>query len=101
MNKKLSIQYTSRSYKDNSYLGIIAYRLWEWIVCVCVCVLVTQSCPTLSDPMDRSPPGLSVHGILKTRILDWVTISFSSVNFSSSSVVAKSSPTLATPQSES
>ena len=32
-------------------------------VCVCVCVLVTQSCPTLCDPMDCSPSGSSVHGI--------------------------------------
>ena len=32
---------------------------------VCVCVLVTQSCPTLCDPMDCSPPGSSVHGILQ------------------------------------
>ena len=33
----------------------------------CVCVLVTQSCPTLCDPMDCSPPGSSVHGILQAR----------------------------------
>ena len=33
-------------------------------------VLVTQSCPTLCDPMDCSPPGSSVHGILQARILE-------------------------------
>ena len=38
---------------------------------------VVQSCPTLCDPMDCSPPGSSVHGILQVRILEWVTISFS------------------------
>ena len=38
---------------------------------------VTQSCPTLCDPMDYSLPGFSVHGILQARILEWVTISFS------------------------
>ena len=40
-------------------------------------VLVTQSCPTLYDPMDCSPPGSSVHGILQARILEWVAIPFS------------------------
>ena len=42
---------------------------------VCVCVL---SCiPTLCDPMDCSPPGSNVHGILQARILEWVAIPFS------------------------
>ena len=41
---------------------------------------VAQSYPTLCDPMDCSPPGSSVHGILHAGILKWVTISFS-VNF--------------------
>ena len=36
-----------------------------------------QSCPTLCGPMDCSPPGSSVHGILQARILEWVAISFS------------------------
>ena len=40
-------------------------------------VLGTQSCPTLWDPMDCSPPGFSVHGILQARILEWVVIPFS------------------------
>ena len=40
-------------------------------------VLVTQSCPTLYDCIDWSPPDSSVHGILQTRILEWVAISFS------------------------
>ena len=39
--------------------------------------LVAQSCPTLCNPMDCSPPGSSLHGILQTRILEWVAISFS------------------------
>ena len=40
-------------------------------------VLVTQSCPTPSDPMDCSPPGSPIHGILQARVLEWVTIAFS------------------------
>ena len=38
-------------------------------LCVCVCVWVAQSCLTLCDPMNSSPPGSSVHGILQARIL--------------------------------
>ena len=40
--------------------------------------LVTNSCLTLCDPMDLSPPGPSVHGIFLARILEWVVISSSS-----------------------
>ena len=36
-----------------------------------------QSCPTLCDPIDGSPPGSPVPGILQTRTLEWVAISFS------------------------
>ena len=36
-----------------------------------------QSCSTLCDPIDGSPPGSSVHGILQARILEWVAISSS------------------------
>ena len=36
-----------------------------------------QSCPTLCDPVDYSPPGFSVNGISQVRILDWVAISYS------------------------
>ena len=39
-----------------------------------------QSCQTLFDPKDFSPPGSSVHGILQARILEWVAISFSRVS---------------------
>ena len=38
---------------------------------------VAQSCPTLSDPMDCSLPGSSVHGIFQARVLEWGTIAFS------------------------
>ena len=40
-------------------------------------VLATQYCPTLYDPLNCNPPGFSVHGILQTRTLAWVTILFS------------------------
>ena len=38
---------------------------------------VAQSCPTLSNPMDCSPPGSSVHGIFQARVLKWGAIAFS------------------------
>ena len=48
---------------------------------VCVCAQLFQWCPTLCKPMDRSPPGSSVHGILRARILEWVAM-LSSRDFS-------------------
>ena len=39
-----------------------------------VTVNVAQSCPTLCDPMDHSPPGSSPHRILQARILEWVAM---------------------------
>ena len=41
---------------------------------VCALCLVAQSCLTLYDPVDCSPPGSSVHGILQARILQWVAM---------------------------
>ena len=43
---------------------------------------VAQSCLTLSDPMDRSPPGSSIHGIFQARVLEWGAIAFSRENWS-------------------
>ena len=42
---------------------------------------VAQSCPTLSDPMDCSPPGSSVHGIFQARVLEWGATAFSDYVF--------------------
>ena len=50
----------------------------SWILLCCVCAKSLQSCPTLCDPMEYSPPGSSVQGILlQAKILQWVAISFS------------------------
>ena len=63
--------------KERDYLGVA----WRITCCsygiVCLCAKSLQSCPTLWDPMDCSPPGSSVHGILQARILEWVAIPFS------------------------
>ena len=40
---------------------------------------VAQSCPTLSNPMDCSLPGSSVHGVFQARVLEWVAVAFSEI----------------------
>ena len=45
--------------------------------CICCFCSITKPRLTVHNPMDCSPPGSSVHGILQTKILKWVTISFS------------------------
>ena len=70
---------------------VTSFTRWNWVkgvedlyyflqLCVSLCekmkVLVAQLCPTLWDPMDCSPLGSSVHGILQARILEWVAIPF-------------------------
>ena len=42
---------------------------------------VPQSCPTISDPMNCSPPGSSIHGILQARVLEWGATAFSDYNY--------------------
>ena len=65
---------------------------------------VAQSCLTLSDPMDCSPPGSSIHGIFPARVLEWGAIAFSDlvlsvINYSLSSLVSisRSLPLKASP----
>ena len=57
----------------------------------------TLLCPTLCDPIDGNPPGSPVPGILQTRTLEWVAISFSNAKVKSESEVAQSCPTLSDP----
>ena len=58
-----------------------------------------QSCLTLCDPIDSSPPGSSVPGILQARILEWVAISFSNICIHAKSF--QSCPTLCNPMDSS
>ena len=55
------------------WTGILS--LWaglQWVdLSQCICA---KSCLTLCNPLDRSPPGSSVHGIFQTRILEWVAM---------------------------
>ena len=47
------------------------------VVIMCAAAKSLQSCPTLCDPIDSSPPGSSVHGIFQARGLEWGAIAFS------------------------
>ena len=46
-------------------------------MCVFLLCMLSQSCQTLCDPLDCSPPGSSVHGIFQARVLEWSAITFS------------------------
>ena len=65
------------------FLGFSRQEHWSRLPFFLQCMKVksesedAQSCPTLSDPMDRSPPGSSVHGIFQARVLEWDAIAFS------------------------
>ena len=62
----------SKSIPENIYLGLIDYsKAFDSVV------VVAQSCPTLCNPMDCSPPGSSIYGIFQARVLEWAAISFS------------------------
>ena len=69
-------------------IPLTSWPSWDMCVCVCVCVCactraclcmstVTQSCPTLCNPVDYSLPGPSVHETFQAKILEWVAISYS------------------------
>ena len=67
----------SVSERSSSYLPHPA-NCYFYILAAAAAAKSFQSCPTLCDPTDGSPPGSPVPGILQARILEWVAISFSS-----------------------
>ena len=71
-NGDYNITYLIRCCKNLMTICIVYLHIYS-----CCCCL---SCSTLCNPMDCSPPGSSVHGILWARILEWVAISFSNLN---------------------
>ena len=56
---------------------MIMYKENKWVTAAAAAAKALQSCPTLCDPIDGSPPGSAVPGILRARTLEWVAISFS------------------------
>ena len=63
------------------YINLFSLFWYLYILCniLHAAAKSRQSCPTLCDPIDGSPPGSSVPGILQANILEWVAISFSNV----------------------
>ena len=61
-----------------TYLGKVMSLLFNMLFAAAAAAAKSlQSCLTLCDPIDSSPPGSSVPGLLQARILEWVAISFS------------------------
>ena len=57
---------------------VVMYGCESWTIKKAAATVKSlQSCPTLCDPIDGSPPGSAVPGILQARILEWVAIAFS------------------------
>ena len=61
---------------DDTHFLVVSILYFTYIAAAAAAKLL-QSCPTLCDPIDGSPPGSSVHGILHARTLEWVAISSS------------------------
>ena len=64
-------------YRVLSRVPYAIYILYIDKYSMCVHVQLLHSCLTLCDPVDHSPSGSSIHGILQARILEWVAMSFS------------------------
>ena len=79
-----SFQVHTIIYQDRPYFGkmFILVKLGRWVhefyyAAAAAAAKLLQSCLTLCDPIDGSPPGSPVPGILQARTLEWVAISFS------------------------
>ena len=71
-------RYSRLGLGGKAFLRFSVRSHWPWFVLWGHAhLLVTQSCPTICDRMDCSPPGFSVLGILQARILEWIAIPFS------------------------
>ena len=60
-----------------TFVGKVISLLFNMLSAAAAAAKLLQSCPTLCDPIDGSPPGSPVPGILQARILEWDAIAFS------------------------
>ena len=82
VHKTLSYPFYTGSWGGPKILNNLVFgsqpRIGSWIqVAAAAAAKLLQSCPTLCDPIDSSPPGSPVPGILQARTLEWVAMSFS------------------------
>ena len=67
----------SGNFKESKWSILFIWCSGYWVIAAAAAAKSLQSCPTLCDPIDGSPPGSAVPGILPARTLEWVAISFS------------------------
>ena len=60
----------------NTHINSWCVKVWYWIAAAAAAAKSLQSCPTLCDPIDGSPQGSPIPGILQGRTLEWAAISF-------------------------
>ena len=79
---ELPVEHRMSRLADSCGLSVVSpkhstWRRAKYNTCAVLHAKSLQSCPTLCNPVDCSPPGCSVHGILQARILEWVAVPFS------------------------
>ena len=77
--KNSSIYANKMKVKNLMIISTDAEKAFDKALLLLLLLKSLQSCPTLCDPIDGSPPGCPVPGILQARTLEWVAISFSNV----------------------
>ena len=77
-NMKFHLEIVPGSVTSRYFFSFISHHFLQLPPTLLLLLLSLQSCPTLCDPIDGSPPGSPVPGILQARTLEWVAISFSS-----------------------
>ena len=67
----------ARNEFENTILFVFLFSISYQDIAAAAAAKSLQSCPTLCNPMNCSPPGSSVHGILQARTMEWAAISYS------------------------
>ena len=81
MEKEMATHSSILAWKSHGQRNLVGYSPWghkesDTAAAAAAPATSLQSCPTLCDPIDSSPPGSPVPGIVQARTLEWVAISF-------------------------